>query len=323
MDIGSRRQDGQQPARKRVRLSHLVHFVGNRSPSISDTITIDGVAVDLTGSSVKFQMRQVGSSTLKTDSAATIVSPAAGTVRYDPAALDVNTAGDFVAWWRVTLPGGNTQDTPEFLIEIRDHAPVSNEYVAVEEVKESLSLAGQAFADLDIQRAIAAASRSIDAATGRRFYPDPSDTTRKYVPMNPSYVAIDDLGSFTSMTDSGGASWTLNTDFQLEPLNAVAEGEAYTGIRAINRPFLWDASSMDVGVPGPDARISVTGKFGWAAPPPEIVQATQILATRLMLRSRQAALGVLSFGVDGGMMIARSDPDVNSLIQPYVRTVAW
>lgn len=305
-------------------MSHLVHFTGNRSPSITDTITIDGTPVDLTGSSVKFQMRAVGSTTLKVDAAATIVTPAAGTVRYDPAANDVNTAGFYTGWWHVTLPGGTLQDTPEFLVEIRDHAPVANEYISREELKEALSLAGQAFADQDLDRAIAAASRAIDTTTGRRFYPDPSDTTRKYIPMNTNYISIDDLSSFTSLTDSGGASWTLNTDFFLEPINAIAEGQAYTGIRSINKPFLWDASHMLPGVPGPDPRISVTGKFGWAAPPAEIVQATQILATRLMRRGREAAFGVLGLGLDGAAVrIVNTDPDVMSLVQPYVRTVSF
>jgi len=305
-------------------LSHLVHFTGNRSPSISDTITIDGVPVDLTGSSVKFQMRAVGSTTLKVDAAAVIVSAPAGTVRYDPAAADVNTAGFYTGWWHVTLSGGTLQDTPEFLVEIRDHAPVTNEYISREELKEALSIAGQAFADQDIDRAISAASRAIDQATGRRFYPDPADTTRKYVPINPGYLMIDDLSSLTTLTDTGGAVWTVNTDFYLEPINAVAEGQAYTGIRSINRPFLWDQSNQGSYAPGPDGRVSVTGKFGWLAPPPEIVQATQILATRLMRRGREATFGVLGMGLDGAAVrIVNTDPDVQALVAPYVRTVAF
>lgn len=304
-------------------MSHLVRYVGNRSPSITDTITSGGVAVDLTGSTVKFRMRAVGSTTLKVDSAATIVTPAAGTVRYDPAAVDVDTAGDYLGWWQVTLPGGNVQDTPEFLVEVRSHAPVSNQYVGMEEMKDSLSLSGQSFADLDIMRAIGAASRAIDQATGRRFYADAADTTRKYIPMNPQYCSIDDLSSLTTLKDSGGQTLTLDTDFYLEPINAAAKGFAYTGIRSINRPFLWDTSNQAISYPGPDGRISVTGKFGWTTPPPEIVEATQILATRLMLRSRQAALGVISFGVDGGAAeIANNDPDVAMLIAPYVRLIA-
>lgn len=303
--------------------SHIIHYTGNRSPSLTDTITSDGVAVNLTGCTVKFQMRAVGSTTLKVDTAATVVSAPAGTVQYDWAAADVNAVGYYVGWWHVTLSGGTLQDTPEFLVEIRDHAPIANTYVSVEELKDTLSLAGQAFADSDLQLAISASSRAIDQITGRRFYPDTVDQTREFVPMNPGFCAIDDLSSFTSLTAQGG-TWTQGTDFYFEPMNAMDEGEAWTGIRTIWKPFLYDASTTSVSAAGPDARITVVGKFGWATAPPEIQQATRILATRLMRRSREAAFGVLGLGMDGNAVrIVREDPDVAMLVQPYIRMVSF
>jgi hypothetical protein len=81
---------------------------------------VDGVAFDLTGSSVKFKMRLESSATLKVDTAAVIVSAVAGTVRYDWAAIDVDTAGDYVGWWEVTLSGGKIQDSPLFTVDMFD-----------------------------------------------------------------------------------------------------------------------------------------------------------------------------------------------------------
>src|SRR6266566_2446897 len=83
--------------------SHILHYTNTRSPSLLDTITSDGVAVDLTGTTVKLQMRAVGTSTLKIDAAASIVgSPTLGNVRYDWAAADVNTSGS-------SRPGGESR----------------------------------------------------------------------------------------------------------------------------------------------------------------------------------------------------------------------
>ena len=286
-----------------------------------DTITTDGVAVDLTSATVKFQMRLVGAATLKVDTAATIVSAPAGTVRYDWAALDVNTAGFYTGWWHVTLPGGNIQDTPEFLLEIRDHAPVTAEYISVEEIKDSLSLAGQMFADADIARAISAASRAIDQTCDRRFYADTVDATRKFIPLSSFFMPIDDLASFTSLSQ-GGTTWTQDVDFYFEPSNAPANGQPWTSIKTIGKPFIWTQKEIQPYGGFVDARVSLVGKFGWLVTPPEIVEATGILATRLMKRTREAAFGVLSFGMDGvAMRIARTDSDVEALIAPYVRPV--
>lgn len=96
-------------------------FKGNRSPSITDQITANGAPFDLTGSSVKLQMRPVNSAVLKIDSAATIVNAATGQVQYNWAALDVDTQGDYMAWWHVTLPSGLVQDSPEFDVNVNAH----------------------------------------------------------------------------------------------------------------------------------------------------------------------------------------------------------
>lgn len=94
----------------------------NRLPSLTDTITAEGQPVDLTGSTVKLKARVAGSSALKIDASATPVVAASGTVRYDWAAADVDTVCELACWWEVTT-SGKTQDTPEFTVIVKEHAP--------------------------------------------------------------------------------------------------------------------------------------------------------------------------------------------------------
>lgn len=98
----------------------------NLNPPIADTLTSGGVPVDLTGKTLKLQARPTNSAALKIDANASVVSPTAGTWRYDQAAADVDTVGDFIAWLRVTTTAtGKFQDTPEFDFTIVEHAPTS------------------------------------------------------------------------------------------------------------------------------------------------------------------------------------------------------
>ena len=48
-------------------------------------------------------------------------------------------------------------------------------------------------------------------------------------------------------------------------------------------------------------------------------EATLIIASRLLRRVREAPFGVISFGLEGAMRIARTDPDVTALLAEFDR----
>jgi hypothetical protein len=311
-------------------------FVGNQQPSISETITDElGFPVDLSGSSVSFKMRPVGSSTPKVDAPISSTPDASGVVRYDWGATDVDTPGQYLIWWEVTDTTGKSQDMGEALIEFRAHGPLSNGYIELEELKSSTELTSTSFADQDLQNAIVAASRSIDLATGRRFWPDTTDQTRYYTPDGQQTILIDDLITLTSLgtdTDDDGTAeytWTLGTDFVLEPRNAPLDGFPYTSIRRLTYSnYLWPGSRVyqpnyhDSALYQLSYRDSVivTGKFGWPAPPAAVKVATTMLAARFVKRMREAPFGIAGFDATGATVrISQTDPDVMNLIAPYVR----
>jgi len=301
----------------------ITHFKGNRNPSLTDTITIDGVAVNLTGCTVAFYMRPESSATLKVNgTAAVVVSAPAGTVRYDWAANDVDTDDTYLFWWRVTYAGGNTQDTPIRVLQMVDHAPTQIlDYIDREDLKSTLSLTGQTYADADIDRAITAASRGIDQTCGRRFYPDPDSThVRYFTPKDHLTFPIGDLITLTSFqTDTAGTgsfstAWVQNTDFILEPLNALEEGfgQPFNRIRVLPR-------QTALRLYGWPREAKVTGQWGWAAVPEPVKQYTAILAGRLLKRAREAPFGIVSLGFEGeAARIARSDPEGAFLLGPYM-----
>jgi hypothetical protein len=302
----------------------LLWMVGNRNPSITENLLYsDGTVVDLTGKTVKFKMRAVGSATLKVNTAAVVISAPLGTVRYDWAALDVDTAGHYLVWWEVTTTAdGKTQDVSEAVIEFRAHAPETNAYVELEEFKSTAELTGTSFSDQDILTALVAASRGIDQAFGRRFYPDiDANQIRYYSPDSPTWLRIDDLITFTALaTDQGGNgtfsnTWTQNTDFVLEPLNAVADGTPFQSIKANSRSSLYFPTTYP-------RTVKLTGKFGWATVPAGIKEATTLVAARLVKRTREAPFGIVSFGLEGAAVRAASmmrDPEFSFIAETYSR----
>lgn len=210
--------------------------------------------------------------------------------------------------------------TPEQLIVGPASSLGVHDYISLGEVKETLSIGAQTYADDDIQASITASSRAIDKLCNRRFWKDTGANDRKFYPRAPAVLLIDDLAEFTSFTNVGGSSWVLDTDFWLAPATASSDLEPWTAIRTINKAFTY--YGLDASCPTADGRVTIRGKWGWPQIPEAIVEATRILTVRLCRRKREAAFGVIGFGVDGGVMqIARVDPDVQMLIEPYRRFV--
>ena len=192
---------------------------------------------------------------------------------------------------------------------------MATNYITDNQLKKTLELTGETFADDDVTAAVSAASRSIDDVTHRRFYADSTaSVVRYYSPGSPRRVSIDDLVTLTELAVGPGDNTfptvlTLHTDFELAPLNATADVRPSTSIKALTY-------QLPCGV----RTVRVTGKFGWPSVPDEIEQATSILAAKLLKRSREATFGIVGFGMEGGYArITKSDPDVMMLIGPFIR----
>ena len=69
-------------------------------------------AVDLTSSSVRFHMRQIGSAAIVVDKPAVIVNAAIGLVRFDWAAADTDTIGSYQAEFEVTYDNSAVETFP-------------------------------------------------------------------------------------------------------------------------------------------------------------------------------------------------------------------
>lgn len=259
----------------------LVWNVGNRRPSLSDTITIGGVAYDLTGHTVKLKMRALRSSTLKVDAAATVVTPAAGTVRYDWGASDLDTAGLYLAWFEVTETAtGKKQDVLETLIEVRAHAPTSASLVELEEVRLAMELeTGDRGLDTRIREAIVAASTAIMREVQRELAPATAAATRSFA-VQGDLVDLTpyDLRTATTVTfDVNGTPTVLvaGDDYALLPIGGSEIGGTYTELRLAPSVF----AASDVG----PVVLSILGDWGMASVPADAREAC-IITVRSWLR---------------------------------------
>ncbi|MFD5425212.1 head-tail connector protein [Streptomyces sp. NPDC127084] len=193
---------------------------------------------------------------------------------------------------------------------------MANEYADLATLKLSLNIeTDDTSRDTLLNNALASASRSIDASTGRRFYLDSPATARTYrtsgrVVCNAEgeRLLVDDIGSSTGLiveTGSGG-SWSPVTDYETAPDNALVRGRAITSL--LRASGTWGYGST---------RVRVTARWGWPAVPDEIEQATLLQAARLY-RRKDSPEGVTGSAEWGVVRLSRRDPDVWNLIEHYI-----
>lgn len=109
-------------------------------------------------------------------------------------------------------------------------------------------------------------------------------------------------------------TWTISTDFQVEPLNGVVNGQPgwpYWRIRAVG------SRSFPVSTTGRPT-VQVTARWGWATVPSPVREACLLQAARLFDR-KNSPLGVAGFADLGAVtrLLAKLDPDVEFMLSPY------
>lgn len=308
---------------------------GDTASPIFETLEDEtGVAVDIQGATVKITVTPIhgGTPTINDKAALNLQigdgsDGSLGQVSYGEGAApyaggETSTAGDYLYTWKITYAGGQIQTFPNDgyrLLTITPDAPiVAQEYASVEELKKTLNLSSTTYADQDIKLALLAASEGINNHCERLFTLG-SSQTRKYYPVSTDYVRIHDATTVTAVVVNG-TTLVQDTDYYLDPVRITFTGPPYDVLRAIPGALLPGYGPFGMSAAwGP---VSVTGTYGWPAVPASIKQAAIVLAGRFLQRGRSAPFAILTFG-DGGeaARLTRSDPDVATMLEPYVRRV--
>ncbi|MBK3625921.1 phage gp6-like head-tail connector protein [Streptomyces sp. MBT49] len=190
---------------------------------------------------------------------------------------------------------------------------MAHEYGTLAALREKLGLEPtDTSRDTLLTSALAAASRSIDRATGRRFWLDDTANARVFrtagrIVREPDgdVLLVDDIGNVDDLVveTGSGTSWTELAGVESLPDNALADGRPITG--------LLRAGGWGTG------RARVTVRWGWPAEPQDITEASLIQASRLYKRkdSPEGIIGSAEWGVRN---LSRRDPDVWALIEPFI-----
>lgn len=195
-------------------------------------------------------------------------------------------------------------------------------YATLAEMRSRVGVTDAAFTgeDAKLTSALTAASRGIEKSCNRQFNLASSATARVFYPDSHCWATVDDISSTTGLvikTDTAGdgtfgTTWT-STEYELQPLNGVVDGETgwpYWHIKAVGLTFpcRWSRASLQV-----------TAAWGWAAVPAPVKEGCLILAEEIY-KLKDSPFGVGGYG-QFGIVRARENPMVWQRVGPYARDV--
>lgn len=201
---------------------------------------------------------------------------------------------------------------------------LGDSYATITELKSRLGGVTGSGEDNALTNALAVASRGIEQVCGRQFNQATPATARVFYPRTYCLADVDDFYTTSGLviaTDGGNdgtyeTTWTAS-DYQLEPLNGVVDGESgwpYSTIRAVAGKSFWFPTATTTGQRAP---LQVTAQWGWSAVPAGVKEAC------LAVASETFALKDTRFGVGGvadwGTFRVRANPMAMTMIAPYIR----
>ena len=168
--------------------------------------------------------------------------------------------------------------------------------------------------DSQMESVIEGISRAIDKHCKRRFYTTDSDETRYFTARYTDKLYPGDVLSITTLKTDAGAdgtyedSWTEDTDFYLEPLNASLDSEPYT--RIVKHSL--GSYSLPVGIV---KGVEIIGKFGYASTTPDNINEACLLMAARLFKRKDAVFGITGSPEMGVLrQILRDDPEIQSLL---------
>jgi hypothetical protein len=201
------------------------------------------------------------------------------------------------------------------------------DYVTLAEAKAYARI-GDTADDVQIALWITAASRAIDGFCGRQFGAVASAEARTYRPAYDSHrlrwvTQVDDVQDITGLTVVDQNSVTI-TDYDLDPPNALTKGKPYERLLSRTGPGASGFWGWHYFVPNPDAKLTVTAKWGWTAVPSSVKAATFLQVARFAAR-RDSPYGVAGSPAAGTelRLLNRLDPDVEVMLPAKYRRQWW
>jgi hypothetical protein len=195
-------------------------------------------------------------------------------------------------------------------------------YATLAELKVYANATKATFDDL-LSDALDAASRGVELVTHRQFNDAGTVSARVYHPTSTSLVEVDDFHTVTGLIvkidgDDDGTydtTWTA-TDYELRPLNGIVGGQP-------GWPFsqVWSVGTQWFPRCAQRATVEVTARWGWAAVPLPVKQATLMLAEEIY-KQKDSPFGIA--GMDNyGAVRVRENPAIMRKLAPYVLDTAF
>jgi len=194
------------------------------------------------------------------------------------------------------------------------------DYIAAQAVAVALGL--DQTDDTTLATAVSSATTWVRNWCGRDFSATTSAATatvRYFQPTDCYVTTIDDCIEVTAVATDDGNNGTYSTswsasDWQAQPVSGQSPfgqtGWPYTCVVAVlGRTFdTWTINRRP--------RVKVTAKWGWAATPDAVQQATLFLANEFYKAGREAPFGTANLA-DFGPVLIRGNRRVLELLQPY------
>lgn len=194
--------------------------------------------------------------------------------------------------------------------------PVStNLYTTVATLKTRLGISDTTD-DTTLGLVLSGVCRAIDGHCGQSFFRDAAASVRYYTATDKGVVFTHPIVSVTTLATDSNADRTYatawaDTDFDLLPDNAAARSWPYT--------YIETAPGGNYSFPTVAKGVKLTAIFGWPSVPSAVSEAALLWGERLFKR-KDTPWGIAAFADVGEVRILQDmDPDVVTLLKPFVR----